>query len=114
MLIQRRNSVALEFSDISEVDTNIRKSKSQYQILSITKQLFEVSDLSKHSIKNLQTTINILTDQEENEEVDTEEVSDTSNQKKPTGHSFSRGSSKPDKGKEKDTEDQSSSRKILL
>jgi len=55
----------------------------------------------------------MLTDQEENEEADTEEVPDTSNQKKLTGYSFLRGSNKPNEGKEKDTRDQSSSRKIL-
>ena len=78
------------------------------------KQPFETSDLSKHLIKNLQTTINVLIDQEKNEEADTEEVLNTSDQRKLSEHSFPRGSSKPDKGKEKDTEDQSSSRKILL
>jgi len=71
-----------------------------------------MSSLSKHLIKNLQITINMLTDQEENEEADTEEVSDTSSQKKPSRHSFPEGSSKPDKGKRKDIEDQSSLRKI--
>ncbi len=82
-------------------------------MLSTTKQLFEMSSLSKYLIKNLQTTINMLTDQEENEETDMEEVPDMSNQKKPTEHSFLGGSSKPDKGKERETEDQSSLRKIL-
>src|SRR6266540_1535687 len=91
----------------------MRKSQSQYQLLSITKQSFEMSSLSKHLIKNLQTTINVLTDQEENEEADTKEVPDTSNQKRPSGHSFPKGSSKPNKGKGKDTRDQSNSRKIL-
>jgi len=61
-MFKRRNSVASEVSGISEVDLNIRKSKSQYQVLSTLKQLFEMSDLSKHLIKNLQTTINVLTD----------------------------------------------------
>ncbi len=41
-----------------------------------------------------------------------EKVPDISNQKKPTRHSFLGGSRKPDKGKGKDTGDQSSSRKI--
>ncbi len=72
-------------------------------MLSTSKQPFETSDLSKHLIKNLQITINILTDQEDNEQADTEEVSDISQQKKPVGHSFSGGSSKSDKGKGKDT-----------
>jgi len=71
-----------------------------------------MSSLSKHLIKNLQTTINVLTDQEENEEADTEEVQDTSNQKKSTRQSFSGGFSKPDKGKGKDTGNQSSLRRI--
>ena len=63
-----------------------------------------MSDLSKHPIKNLQITINILTDQKDNEQADTEEVPKPSQQKKPSGHSFPRESSKPDKGKGKDTE----------
>src|SRR6266498_1825016 len=73
-IFKRRNSAASEFSDISKVDLNIRKSKSQYQVLSSLKQSFEMSDLSKHPIKNLQITINVLTDQKENDEADTEEV----------------------------------------
>jgi len=44
----------------------------------MSKQPFETSDLSKHPIKNLQTTINILTDQEDNEQADTEEALDAS------------------------------------
>ena len=71
-------------------------------------QTFETFDLSKHPIKNLQTTINILTDQEDNEQVDIEEVLDTSLKKKPTRHLFLEGFSKPDKRKEKDTENQNS------
>ena len=42
-----------------------------------------------------------------------EEVPDTSQQKKPIRHSFLGGSSKPDKGKGKDTRNQSSQKKIL-
>ncbi len=72
-----------------------------------------MSNLSKHLIKNLQITINVLIDQEENEKADTEKVPKLSKQKKLTGHSFLRGSSKPDKGKGKDIRDQSSLRKIL-
>ncbi len=71
-----------------------------------------MSDLSKHLIKNLQTTINILIDQEDNEQADTKEVPNTSGQKKPSEHSFPGGSSKPDKEKGKDTKNQSSLRKI--
>src|SRR6266540_3653912 len=81
-------------------------------MLSSQKQLFETSDLSQHPIKNLQSTINILTDQEDNDLADTEEVADTGQQRKPTGHSFPSGSSKPDKGKAKDTGDQSSQKDI--
>ncbi len=55
----------------------------------------------------------MLTDQEDNEKADMEEVSDTSSQKKLSKHSFPGGSSKPDKGKGRDTGDQSSLRKIL-
>ena len=97
---------------MSKIDLNIRKSRDHYQVLSISKQLFETSNLNKHPIKNLQTTINMLTDQEENEKADTEEVPDKSIQKKLTGHSFLSRSSKSDKGKGKDTGDQSSLRKI--
>jgi len=51
---------------------NIKKSKSQYQALSIRKFFFKASNLSKHPIKNLQSTINVLSDKEnnENEEAD--------------------------------------------
>ena len=49
--------------------------------------------------------INILTDQEDNDQAESEEVQDTSQQRKPTGHFFPSGSSKPDKGKGKDTGD---------
>ena len=83
-------------------------------MLSSQKQPFETSDLSLHPIKNLQSTINVLTDPEDNNLGDMEEVPDTSQQKKPHGHSFPGGSSKPDKkGKGKDTGDQSSLRNIL-
>jgi len=77
-LLKRRNSAVFEFSGISKADLNIKKLKNEYQVLSTSKQPFETSDLSKHPIKNLQTTINMLTDQEENEEADTKEVPDTS------------------------------------
>ncbi len=46
-------------------------------MLSFHKQPFETFDLSKHLIKNLQFTINVLIDQEENEG-DVKDVSDTS------------------------------------
>ena len=81
-------------------------------MLSTLKQPFETSNLSKHLIKNLQITINILTDQEDNEQADTEEVPEPSQQRKPIGHSFLEGSSKSDKGKGKDTGNQSNQRKI--
>ncbi len=61
-IFKRKNSATSEFSGISEVDLNIRRSKNQYQVLSTSKQSFETSDLSKHPIKNLQSTINVLTD----------------------------------------------------
>ena len=104
--------MVFEFSGISEVNLNIKKSKNQYQILITLKQPFEMSDLSKHPIKNLQSTINVLTDQEENEEADMEEVPDTSHQKKLIGYSFLSGFSKPDKGKGKDIRNQSRLKKI--
>ena len=59
----------------------MKRSRSQYQVLTNKKLPFEISDLSKHPIKNLQLTINILTDQketEEQEEADTGEALDTS------------------------------------
>ena len=86
-----------------DMDAIIKKSKSQYQILRIRKLSFEASDLSKHLIKNLQLTINILTDKKDNKEEDVEEVSESSNQKKSIEHSFSGRFSKPDKGKKKNT-----------
>ena len=88
-----------------ETDTNIKKSKNQYQILKNRKLSFKASDLSKHPIKNLQSTINILTDKKNNKEEDTEEVPKPSNQKKSSGPSFPDGSSKPNKRKGKDTGD---------
>src|SRR6266498_1399937 len=112
-VFKRRDSVASDTSGISQIDLNIRKSRNQYQVLSSQKQPFETSDLSQHPIKNLQSTINVLTDQEDNDLAETEDAQDTSQQKKPEGHSFPSGSSKPDKkGKGKDTGDQSSLRNI--
>ena len=75
-------------------------------MMSTRKLTFETSDLSKHPIKNLQTTINVLIDQKENEkEGDIEEVPEQSIQKKQPVYLFPDGSSKPLKGKEKDTRD---------
>ncbi len=81
-------------------------------MLSFQKQPFKISDLSQHPIKNLQSIINILTDQEDNNLADTEEAPDTSQQRKPIKHSFPSGSSKSDKGKGKDIENQSSQKNI--
>ena len=78
-------------------------------MLSSQKQPYETSDLSLHPIKNLQSTINILTDQEDNNLTDTEDQPDTSQQRKPIGHSFLGGTNKSNKGKEKDTGNQESS-----
>ncbi len=65
-----------------ELNTNIRKLKNQYQIIKTRKLSFETSDLSKHPIKNLQSTINILMDKEDNEEEEnTEEIPEQSTQK---------------------------------
>ncbi len=109
----RRDSVASDTSSLVVADLNIKRSKSQYQTLTFQKQPFETSDLSQHPIKNLQSTINVLTDQEDNDVADTGDALDTSQQRKPGGHSFPGGSSKPDKkGKGKDTGDQSSLRNI--
>ncbi|SRR6266498_1796100 len=85
-VFKRRSSVTSHTSDQSlplELDVNIRKSKSQYQILKTRKLSFEASDLSKHLIKNLQPTINVLTDKEDNEEEegDIEEIFKPSSQK---------------------------------
>jgi len=77
-MFKRRNSAVSEASSIQEVDLNMRKSRNQYQVLSISRHSFETSELNKHPIKNLQTTINILTDQEDNEQADTKEAPDTS------------------------------------
>ena len=64
-IFKRRNSAVSEASNLSlslELDANIKQSKSQYQAFRIRKLSFEASDLSKHPIKNLQMTINILSD----------------------------------------------------
>src|SRR6266540_4596229 len=112
-VFKRRDSVTSDTSSLVIADLSIKRSKSQYQVLSSQKQLFETSDLSQHPIKNLQSTINVLTDQEDNNLTDTEDALDTSQQRKPEGHSFPNGSSKPNKkGKGKDTGDQSSLRNI--
>src|SRR6266540_5292439 len=112
-VFKRRDSMASETSGLSLIDLNIRKSKNQYQVLSNQKQPFKTSDLSQHPIKNLQSTINILTDQEDNNLADTEDAPNISQQRKPQGHSFPGGSSKPNnKGKGKDTGDQSNLRNI--
>ncbi len=74
---------------------------------------FKAFNLSKHLIKNLQMIINILTDKEDNEEEgDTEKIPEPSTQKQLSEHSFPGRFSKPNKGKEKDTRDQSSIRRI--
>src|SRR6266540_3407182 len=112
-VFKRRDSVASDTSNLVAADLSIKRSRSQYQALTFQKQPFETSDLSQHPIKNLQSTINVLTDQEDNDVADTGDVPDTSQQRKPGGHSFPGGSSKPDKkGKGKDTGDQSSLRNI--
>src|SRR6266542_3912043 len=113
-VFKRRDSVASDTSSLMVVDLTIKRSKSQYQALSSQKQPFETSDLSQHPIKNLQSTINVLTDQKDNNLADMEDAPDTSQQRKPEGHSFPGRSSKPNnKGKGKDTGDQSSLRNIL-
>src|SRR6266542_407184 len=110
----RKDSVASDTSSLVVADLNIKRSRSQYQTLTFQKQPFETSDLSQHPIKNLQSTINVLTDQEDNDVADTGDAPDTSQQRKPGGYSFPGGSSKPNKkGKGKDTRDQSSLRNIL-
>jgi len=65
-----------------EVDANIKKSKSQYQVLTNRRLSFEASNLSKYPIKNLLITINVLTNQEKNKKEDTEKVTEQSIQKK--------------------------------
>ncbi len=63
-VFKRRDSVTSDTSSLLVADLSIKRSKSQYQVLSSQKQPFETSDLSQHPIKNLQSTINVLTDQE--------------------------------------------------
>src|SRR6266540_3347189 len=106
-MFKRRDSVASDTSSLVAADLSIKRSRSQYQALTFQKQPFETSDLSQHLIKNLQSTINVLTDQEDNNLGDTEDAPDTSQQRKPQGHSFPGRFSKPDKKeKGKDTGDQ--------
>ena len=73
-MLRRRDSVASDISSLSVVDLSIRKSKSQYQMLNTSKQPFKTSNLSQHLIKNLQSTINVLIDQEDNENADMKEI----------------------------------------
>ncbi len=116
-VFKRRSSITSESSIHSlptELDAKIRKSKGQYQIFKNRKLSFEASDLSKHPIKNLQSTINVLSDKGNNEEEDTEEILELNSQKKLSGHSFLKESSKPNKGKEKDTGDQFNQRRKPL
>ena len=48
-----------------EIDFNFKQSKTQYQTLQTRKLPFEASDLSRYPIKNLQSTINIISDKED-------------------------------------------------
>ena len=77
-IFRRRDSVASDSSSLAAADLSIKRSRSQYQVLSFQKQLFETSDLSQYPIKNLQSTINVLTDQEDNNLADMEDAPDTS------------------------------------
>jgi len=43
-------------------------------MLNTSKQPFKTSNLSQHLIKNLQSTINVLIDQEDNENADMKEI----------------------------------------
>ncbi len=89
------------------MDANIKKSKSQYQMLRTRKLPFEASDLSKYLVKNLQSTINVLTDKEDDgKEENTEKIPKQSTQKQLVGLSFSKRFSKPTKEKEKDIGEQ--------
>ena len=103
-IFKRRNSAVSEASNLSlplEVDASMKKSKSQYQTLTIRKLSFEASDLSKHPIKNLQTTINILSDKGNKEE---ENADDSPEQTTQNIFSSSRSFlNNPDKRKGKDT-----------
>ena len=52
----------------------MKESKSQYQTLRTRKFSFEASDLSKHPIKNLQMTINILLNKGDEEDRDVNDL----------------------------------------
>ncbi len=70
-IFKRRNSAVLEASNLSlllELDASIKELKKQYQTLRTRKFSFEASNLSKHLMKNLQTTINILSNKGDKEE----------------------------------------------
>ncbi len=102
------------FSLSLELESNIKKSKSQYQTFRNRKLSFEASDLSKHPIKNLQSTINILSDKGDNREEEADDLPEQTTQNiLSSSYSFLGGSSKPNKGKEKVTGDQSRKRNIL-
>src|SRR6266498_1298527 len=77
-VFKRRDSVASDTSSLAAADLSIKRSRSQYQALTFQKQPFETSNLSQHPIKNLQSTINVLTDQEDNNLGDMEDVPNTS------------------------------------
>ncbi len=67
---KRRNSVSFQTSNLSlplEVDANIKQSKSQYQMLKTKKLSFKIFNLSKHLMKNLQSTINVILDKGDKE-----------------------------------------------
>ncbi len=108
-VFKRRNSAMSDTSNLSlplEIDTSIKNSKSQYQTLSIRKFSFEASNLSKHPIKNLQSTINLLSDKEDNEHEEANDPPEQINQNTSSlSHLFSGRSSQSYKGKGKDTED---------
>ena len=71
---------------------------------------FEASDLSKHPIKNLQSTINIILDKgDEGEEADNHLDSSTQNLSS-SSQTFSEIPDNKDKGKEKDTKGQQRNR----
>jgi len=76
-ILKQRSLVISQTSNQSfplELKENIKKLKSQYQVLTNRRLSFKASNLSKHPIKNLQSTINVLTDQEETEKPEEEDI----------------------------------------
>ena len=81
----------------------MKQSKTQYQVIRIRKLFFETLDLSKHLMKNLQFTINVISDKED----EVKDPADTKDQLlSSSSQVFSEIPSNRNKRKKKDTGNQ--------